>query len=240
MRHHQAHEQDRAAEQKRPCAEGTRQARIDCRKRGGQIAAEDAQAKIKKRKADIDAKAQRDSEERQKAEANRRVEEETARRNEAPTGEVGLIRPKIAGTGVHALNIQNPQPRPQNSLCNYRCFYGSKTGLNDPLGRALEQVLSVPGDSLAATNIISEMANSEDSLAQYYYGIFHMRGVGMPFSASKGASWLRRAADHGNALARLEIARLYRDGEGVPRNPFQALKYFKLAAEQDVPEAAEE
>ena len=44
---------------------------------------------------------------------------------------------------------------------------------------------------------------------------------------------LRPLADRGNADAQLNLGHMYRDGDGVRRNEFEAVAWYRLAADQD-------
>lgn len=49
--------------------------------------------------------------------------------------------------------------------------------------------------------------------------------------------WLRRSADHGHALAQVELAKMYEHGLGVPQFHQQATALYLKAAEQGLVEA---
>jgi TPR repeat protein len=46
--------------------------------------------------------------------------------------------------------------------------------------------------------------------------------------------WYRRAAESGNANAQNNLARMYEDGRGVPKDYSEAVKWFHRAADQGV------
>jgi len=50
-------------------------------------------------------------------------------------------------------------------------------------------------------------------------------------------SELRRAAEQGNARAQFNLALMYYNGEGVPKNAAEAVKWYRRAAEQGLAEA---
>jgi TPR repeat protein len=45
-----------------------------------------------------------------------------------------------------------------------------------------------------------------------------------------GADWFQKAADKGLARAQLSLGQLYDSGQGVPRDPIEAYKWYRLAA----------
>jgi TPR repeat protein/serine/threonine protein kinase len=47
--------------------------------------------------------------------------------------------------------------------------------------------------------------------------------------------WLRKAADQGNALAQVNLGRMYENGNGVPKDMVEAAKWYRKAAEQQNP-----
>jgi TPR repeat protein len=48
---------------------------------------------------------------------------------------------------------------------------------------------------------------------------------------------LRSAADHGDASAQVRIGRMYEDGQGVRRDRREALRWYRMAADQGNPAA---
>ena len=48
----------------------------------------------------------------------------------------------------------------------------------------------------------------------------------------EAANWYRQAAELGDAQAQVNLGQLYFDGRGVPFDPVQAYKWFKLSANQ--------
>lgn len=63
-------------------------------------------------------------------------------------------------------------------------------------------------------------ANGQFSLAGLHFG---------RREHAAAATWYRRAAEQGHALAGLRLAHLYADGQGVARDPVQAVKWFSVA-----------
>ena len=64
-------------------------------------------------------------------------------------------------------------------------------------------------------------------------------GRGTVHDAGSAAEWYARAAVRGNRRAQYNLALLYSDGDGVPRNPALAHAWFSLAAASGLPAAAQ-
>ena len=64
-------------------------------------------------------------------------------------------------------------------------------------------------------------------------------GRGTAHDVNSAAAWYARAAVRGNRRAQYNLALLYSDGEGVPRNPELARAWFRLAATNGLPAAAQ-
>jgi TPR repeat protein len=71
-------------------------------------------------------------------------------------------------------------------------------------------------------------ARSQFELGTYYFKIREM---------DKAGKWLTDAAKQGLGEANLNLGYMYDKGLGLPRNDYEALKYYKKAAEQKVPQA---
>ena len=57
-------------------------------------------------------------------------------------------------------------------------------------------------------------------------------GLGVPRDLQTAASWYRKAAKAGDAMAQNDLADLYLRGEGVPQSDSEAFRLFRLAADQ--------
>ena len=64
-------------------------------------------------------------------------------------------------------------------------------------------------------------------------------GRGTAHDAAGAAAWYARAAARGSRRAQYNLALLYSGGEGVPRNPALAQAWFRLAARNGLPAAAQ-
>ena len=65
-----------------------------------------------------------------------------------------------------------------------------------------------------------------------------MRVIGTATDYTKAAYWYRLAADQGHAEAQYDLARLYADGQGVPKDETQAFKLVEMSAKQGYAPAA--
>ena len=75
-------------------------------------------------------------------------------------------------------------------------------------------------------------AEAGDAKAQYYLGLLHGHGCGVPKNPAAAADWFRKAAEQGMAEAQVERGHLYRRGEGVPRDDLKAVDWWQKAADQ--------
>jgi TPR repeat protein len=67
--------------------------------------------------------------------------------------------------------------------------------------------------------------------AQYLLGMMLLKGEGQPADVEDAAEFFTRAANQGNALAQLELAKLYANGAGVNRDQEKALFWSKIAVD---------
>ncbi|MBW2651311.1 MAG: sel1 repeat family protein, partial [Deltaproteobacteria bacterium] len=51
----------------------------------------------------------------------------------------------------------------------------------------------------------------------------------------KAVEWLRKAADQKEKFAQYHLGLVYATGRGVPKNPDEALKWFRLASANGCP-----
>lgn len=68
-------------------------------------------------------------------------------------------------------------------------------------------------------------------------GLSYVRGDGVPKDDIKAATWIRKAAQHGDAEAQTTLGVLYSKGRGVPLAEGEAAQWFLKAAEQGYPMA---
>lgn len=86
------------------------------------------------------------------------------------------------------------------------------------------------GDYETAYNIMASLANtSDDSLAQYYVGVMHMKGQGVLQDYHIASEWFRKASKQGLAVAMHKLAGLYIEGKGVPQDREFAYIWYSVA-----------
>jgi TPR repeat protein len=75
------------------------------------------------------------------------------------------------------------------------------------------------------------VANKGDEFAQRELGNYYYYGVGgVQQNRGEAAEWYRKAANQGDTFSQFALAKMYRDGEGVPLDYALAYKWFNLAA----------
>ncbi|WP_092585605.1 tetratricopeptide repeat protein [Rhizobium mongolense] len=67
-------------------------------------------------------------------------------------------------------------------------------------------------------------------------GDLHFYGKGVPQDYHNARQWYERGADRGDGGAMFRLARMYRPGKGVEKNPTIALEWFRKAADMRVPQ----
>ena len=72
------------------------------------------------------------------------------------------------------------------------------------------------GDYAAAYAEYQAAADQGDAEAQYFLGVMHVNGEGVPSSPATAADWFRKAAEQGHTLARYRLGLLHYTGRGVP------------------------
>lgn len=102
----------------------------------------------------------------------------------------------------------------------------ARAGIEDAL-HSLER-----GDYEAAERELGPLARDGDAKAQYALGIIHLNGLAGPPSPDLAATWLRKSAEQGYLQAQTELARMYREGDGVAQDFGAMARWYGLAAEQ--------
>ena len=68
-------------------------------------------------------------------------------------------------------------------------------------------------------------------------GAAFLEGRGVERDPEKAATWLRLAAQQGDAAGQRNLALCYYEGWGVPQDQAEAARWYEKAAEQDDPDA---
>lgn len=91
-------------------------------------------------------------------------------------------------------------------------------------------------DFVTAYNIYSDLAAEGSVRAQVRLGDMYKVGVdGVPENDSLAASWYRKAAERGDANASFNLAGMYWEGEGVPRDAVKGYAWHLVSASQGNP-----
>ena len=89
-----------------------------------------------------------------------------------------------------------------------------------------------------AFELFAEAAKGGYGIAKKYLGNCYEYGLGTVVDYEKAFMWYKNAADnHGNALAELSVALMYKSGNGIEKNEQLARKYLFSAAEKELVEA---
>ena len=91
----------------------------------------------------------------------------------------------------------------------------------------------IQNDTLAA-DFMRNAAQRGDIAAQYEYAMMFRNNNGKK-SKELFLYWLRNAADEGEARAQIELGNCYCTGYGVEKDSIEALRYYKLSANQSNP-----
>ena len=76
---------------------------------------------------------------------------------------------------------------------------------------------------------LKKAAENDYADAQEKYGINLYHGNGAVANKQKGAQWLLKAANSGNLVAMIEVAQIYRIGEGLDINAIEAAKWYIIS-----------
>ncbi|MDX9859274.1 MAG: hypothetical protein RBS99_00010 [Rhodospirillales bacterium] len=85
-----------------------------------------------------------------------------------------------------------------------------------------------------ALSLFSKLGDQGNSKAQYYLGLMHENGYGLPKDFAKAADWYRKSASQGYAPAQECLGDLYLVGKGLPQDNNMAAKWYRKAAEQGI------
>ncbi len=80
-------------------------------------------------------------------------------------------------------------------------------------------------------------ANAGNALAEHELGLRYILGEGFPADTVQAAYWIHKAAKQNLPGACYNYGILLNNGWGVTWNPFQAFKYFLIAARNSMPQA---
>ncbi|MEX2516766.1 MAG: tetratricopeptide repeat protein [Gammaproteobacteria bacterium] len=90
------------------------------------------------------------------------------------------------------------------------------------------------GDYPRAFTTMQSLAETTDhALSQYYLGMMYLKGQGANQSNDEAAKWLRKSAEQGVPQAQYNLAQLYTDGLGVPRDYEFAYIWYRVGASHE-------
>lgn len=78
-----------------------------------------------------------------------------------------------------------------------------------------------------AKTYFSQLLKSNDPVAHYYLGLIYKMNQTTPKTTMLMLSHFEQAAEQGHALAMWELGRVYELGEGVEKNEFTAMDWFR-------------
>ena len=82
-----------------------------------------------------------------------------------------------------------------------------------------------------AYSTMRSLAESSDhGYAQYYVGMMHFKGQGVPQDYQAAAAWFRKASEKSIPQAQFKLGSLYQDGQGLPQDYEFAYSWFRVAA----------
>ena len=88
------------------------------------------------------------------------------------------------------------------------------------------------GDHAAALREFRPLAEQGDAQAQFWLGLMHAFGDGVPLDVAVSAAWYRKAAEQGHPDAQNNLGVMYDEGVGVSEDDREAAAWYRRAAEQ--------
>ncbi len=140
------------------------------------------------------------------------------------------------GKRAESLNcyLRGAQKGDADAQCALGKLYENGEVVQDPFGEPAGRAESkrarsdpMPlGDFIRAEEWFHKAADQGDVLAMYHLGQLHLSDKD-PVSA---APWLLKNADHGGVVSQLHVAKMFREGEGMPKDLVSAYMWANLAA----------
>ena len=116
-------------------------------------------------------------------------------------------------------------------LCAVICFFAAVLFVESSVADVDGGVRSfIAEDYATALAEFSGLAEKGVPRAQYWLGLMHESGEGVPQDYSKAKEWYERAAEQGQVGAQLQLAELYLFGRGTERDYVRAYKWYDIAA----------
>ena len=86
------------------------------------------------------------------------------------------------------------------------------------------------GDYRQALARLRPLAEQRNAVAQFYLGIMHANGSGVPRDLAEAQRLYRLAAAQGHAPAQFNLGVMHLNGFGVPKDAAEARKFYQQAA----------
>jgi len=88
---------------------------------------------------------------------------------------------------------------------------------------------------------LQKAADAGDAQAWYAFGVVYLNGIGVEVDIDKALGYLRKGAEAGDADCQTSLGMIYQAGDRIPSgvkvDGAEALKWYRMAAEQDHTEA---
>ncbi len=116
--------------------------------------------------------------------------------------------------------------------------HGMLLGINSRFSEDSQNLnFAVPAATLSIALQKARTTVQTGRILELKIGLSYVTGEGVPKDDIKAATWIRRAAEQGDAEAQTTLGVLYSDGRGVPLSDEEAAKWFLKAAGQGYPRA---
>jgi TPR repeat protein len=95
------------------------------------------------------------------------------------------------------------------------------------------QAALAAGNHVTALELLGKLVDQDNPEAEHLLAVMYLRGLGVPQDDAMAVRWLKIAAAHGQAEAQNQLGLFYAQGRGgIERNIAEAVKLFRLAADQ--------
>jgi TPR repeat protein len=86
------------------------------------------------------------------------------------------------------------------------------------------------GDYATALRVWRPLAEQGGVGAQFFLGIMHFMGQGVPRNDAEAVKWWRVCSEQGNRNCQYHFAVMYQSGSGIPQDHAEAYIWYSLAA----------
>jgi len=108
-------------------------------------------------------------------------------------------------------------------------------------GMRLMQGEDLEANATAGLEWINKAADAGDTQANYALGVAYLNGIGVEPDVNKAIEYLRTGAAANNVECQISLGMIYEAGDRIPggvnADGEEAVKWYRMAAEQDSPEA---